>query len=174
MRDQYKVLSERYEQIQENESLQDTYKLILKQILELSQPEDKDRFLELLKKYQSVVYSPISFTVQPRFIHYIESILTPDQPEGERTNEFETNVADRLYYALRAAGHVLDSLNNLNWPAKVTGLFRSKTDKETSQSRKESFERVFNIWCDKVKEYKAIQAAQTQHTQTHGVDLRDL
>ena len=171
MRDQYKVLSERYEQVHENESLQDTYESILKQIIELSQPRDKDRFLELLKKYQSVIYDSTFFAVQTRFVRYIESVLTPDQPEGERANEFETNVADRLYYALRAAQPILDSLN---WSDKVTGLFRSKADKESSQSKKDNFERVFNTWCKKIKEYKAIQAAQTQHTQTHGVDLSNL
>ena len=160
MRDQYKVLSERYEQVQENETYTDgTYELILKRILELSQPEDKVNFLKLLRKYKSWIFRPTRMGdgVDPVFAYFIRNTLSPGSHPARR----EHTIADRLYTVLYWAVHVLKR-------------YKSKAGKEAEQVVKFSFDTAFNIWCEEIKEYKAIQAAQTQHTATHGVDLSSL
>lgn len=160
MRDQYKVLSERYEQVQENETYTDgTYELILKRILELSQPEDKVNFLKLLRKYKSSIFRPTRMGdgVDPVFAYFIRNTLSPGSHPARR----EHTIADRLYTVLYWAVHVLKR-------------YKSKAGKEAEQVVKFSFDTAFNIWCEEIKEYKAIQAAQQQHTKTHGVDLSNL
>lgn len=160
MRDQYRVLSERYEQVYENESsVNDTYKSILDSIIEYSQPENKDKFLRVVKKYHSMIFRPGrgGVLVAPEFGHFIQKPLGPVDPTRK------ASLSERLYFALYWAGYILNKWSR-----------HGKAGKEAKQSMRNSFDVAFNIWCEELKQYKAIQAAQTQHTATHGVDLRDL
>lgn len=159
MRDQYKVLSERYEQIQENETYTDgTYELILKHILELSEPGNKVNFLKLLRKYKSSIFrsTRMGDGVDPVFAYFIRNTLSPNAHPARR----EHTIADRLYTVLYWAVHAMK---------------RYKPGQEaTKEVSNTCFNTAFNIWCEEIKEYKAVQAAQQQHTKTHGVDLSNL
>ena len=162
MRDQYKVLSERYEQVQESETYTDgTYELVLKRILELSQPEDKANFLKLLRKHKSTLFRPTRMGdgVDPAFAYFMRNTLSPDSTQLAPRWRRPSTLADRLYNVLYWAVHAMK---------------RYKPGQEAKEISNISFNTAFNIWCRDVQEYKAIQAAQTQHTGTHGVDLSNL
>lgn len=110
MRDQYKVLIERYEKVQEEVSDKD-YEFLINRLIEMHRPEDKDEFLKFLNQYQSQIFlydqcakrSKIT-SIQPGFVKKIQQTLDPMQPFGT-TPDF--TLSERLYRAIFWGGQLL-------------------------------------------------------------------
>lgn len=164
MRNQYKVLSERYEQVQEDAPDID-YKFLVDRLVEMYRPEDKDKFLKFLNEH---LYRLFYFDVHSRksritgvhagLTQTIQRTLDPLRPVG---NQQEDTLTNHLYRAVYFGSLFL--------------TFRPvRGEPYTKKHARKQYESYFDAWSKAMSEYKAIQAALTQHTKTHGVDLSNL
>ncbi len=161
MRDQYKILSERYEQVQEG--LSDEYENLFKRIIELSDLDKRKEFVDFLKQNEKRLFdlrghSGNFLVVKPELEEIIHREFPPSQNAKARGVETST-----------LANYLMDSLY---WGARIKKISSDKQDSHYLYGT--LFDSNFTQWCYGLEEYKAIQAAQQQHTKTHGVDLRDL
>jgi len=112
MRDQYKVLIERYAQVQEAVEVSDKeYEFLVNRLIEMYRPEDKDEFLKFLNQYQSQLFVYDQYakrsritSVQPELIKKIQQTLDPTRPLGT-TPEF--TLSERLSRAVFWGGQLL-------------------------------------------------------------------
>ena len=108
MRDQYKVLSERYEQVQED-APKEVYNFLVDHLIEMYRPEDRDRFLEFLNEHQYQLFYFDEYSrrnkitgVQVKVIQTIQKTLDPLRPAVIRSpgTQQEDTLTDHLYRAV--------------------------------------------------------------------------
>lgn len=161
MRNQYKVLSERYERVQEGST--DEYEDLFKRIIELSHLDKKKEFVDFLKQNEKRLFvlrghSGDFLVVRPELEEIIYREFPPSQntkARGVETSTLANYLRDALY-----------------WGARLKKISSGKQDSHYLYGT--LFDSNFTQWCYDLEEYKVLKAAQTQHTKTHGIDLSDL
>lgn len=161
MRNQYKVLSERYERVQEGSS--DGYEDLFKRIIELSDLDKRKEFVDFLKQNEKRLFdlrghSGNFLVIKPELEEIIHREFPPTQ--SDRGIKGETGAL---------ANYLMDSLY---WGARIKKISSSKQDSHYLYGT--LFDSNFTQWCYGLEEYKILKATQTQHTKTHGVDLSNL
>ena len=165
MRDQYKVLQETYELVHENVP-EKSYEELLERFIEMTRSEDKDVFFKFCKENRFQIYLFNRHTgqiveIHPELTKLIERTFNPSKSSRTTANALNDPYTDRLYRAIYWCGHLITFRKNRN---EVYSIKNARKD----------FEDAFYEWSAYASEYKALKAAQTQHTSTHGVDLGDL
>lgn len=170
MRDQYKVLSEKYSRITEN-----TEDTVVKTDLDTLFPKlldatTFDEFRGYLKQVTGskacrvfdIVDSKTGLDLWRRVIKELGP-LSGGEPGDEFIVGAGSTISDLLIIALAGA-------LGYNTATRTPGKKLSVITQVVLDQYKERFIR----WRTEYEEYKVLKAAQTQHTKTHGVDLRDL
>ena len=143
MRDQYKVLSERYAQVQEAVEVSDKdYEFLVNRLIEMHRPEDKDEFLKFLNQYQGRLFVYDQYArrsnitgVDPELIKKIQQTLDPSHSFGTTPN---FTISERLYRAVYWGGRLLTFRTRRGYPY-------------SKKSAKRDYEEKFYEWCNSMK-----------------------